>query len=78
MLKFLIQLFIMIIVMFITDNLIFRYIRWVDKKERKKIDSEELKVYNELRDIARELDKRERELREREKNVDNTSNITDN
>ena len=78
MLKFLIQLFIMIIVMFITDNLIFKYIRWVDKKERKKIDCEELKVYKELRDIARELDKRERDLREREKNVDNTSNITDN
>ena len=61
MIKSIIKIACFIVSWIITDKIMYNMIRKIDKKERKKIDEEELKVYTELLDKARQLDESEKD-----------------
>lgn len=59
--KFLIRLAIVVIVILIEDKIIYRRIRKIDKKERMKIDAEELKTLQEELKLLKEKEQKKNE-----------------
>ena len=56
MIKFILPYVFLIIVFFLTDLLSYKYIRKIDKKERKKLDKEELDHVKKMIEKYKELD----------------------
>lgn len=62
MIKFLLQLVIMFFVLYLEDMLIYKHIRKVDKKARKKIDTEELNTYKQELALKKEIEKNDNNI----------------